>query len=125
MSKVWAYANMKPDYGPHEYRCELAAADPIVRAVGVSRLCRSMQSMCASILKEGSELKLILKEDVYEKARAEATAMKDHFTLLNGYGIPMKAGGSMRKSKVNYRAENDVRVSVAKLLDWSKQPSAI
>ena len=88
--ELWQWMGHKTDH--QSYRSEFCSQDPIIRGVAISRLAQGLSAICEYILRDDSDLKDLLKEQVYKTIRAEAQALQPKVAILNGAGLPSRAG---------------------------------
>ena len=73
------------------YHNNMASDDVYRQGVGISQTCQAMEAVIHT-LETDTDIKLLLKDQFYEKVMVEAREMKPHFQILNAG----KSGGKQK-----------------------------
>ena len=119
----------KSDHQP--YRSEFCSQDPIIRGVAISRLAQGLSAICEYILRKDSDLEGLLNAEVYKTIRAEAEALQPNVAILNGAGLPSRAGKKAKSMQLGaektivWKKEHDVKEAAAYLANWLRAASKL
>ena len=126
--ELWRWMQVGNEHQP--YRSELCSNDPIIRGVAISRFAEGLVNVCEAILTD-KDLQAILSKEHYGLITKEADILKKKVSILNGAGLPSRAGG--KKPSIQFGSGDDhkwkpipeVETAIEYLEGWIAAPSQI
>mgnify|MGYP003328991531 CR=1 FL=1 len=125
--ELWDWLSGHDKDGKYLYRCEYMSTDPVYRGVAVSRYAQSWEAACTDFLSNEKNWAAMLRPEIYQDVKREAQALLPHLKVLNGAGLPSKAGGSGGTAmgqrlgyaeKAAWREPSEVAAAIDYLLHW-------